>query len=148
MNIRWLAVAFVFLSVCLTCFALQKSGSHAKQDDLTPLEDLSEINKLQDLERKKELLEKYIRENPAGPRLSTAYRYLFTTLRHIDPSKGSALADKILADPQNSEAKSLRRTVYSYKFRPLKDLQDAEHIRALGAHDGDRSCHTRPGSRF
>lgn len=134
MKIRWFGLAFVFLSVCLLSFALQKSGSHAKQDDLTPLEELHDINQLEDLERKEELLEKYIRENPAGPRLFTAYRYLFTTLRHIDPSKGSALADKILADRQNSEAKSLRHTAYSYKFRALKDLQDAEHIRALGAH--------------
>ena len=72
-----------------------------------PLEELHDINQLEDLERKEELLEKYIRENPAGPRLFTAYRYLFTTLRHSDPSKGSC-GSPILDLHENSRTRSPR----------------------------------------
>ena len=119
----------VRLIVALLCLSLQGFGQQTppqeKQEDLAGKEReesrkrLAEIGKVQDDSKRRELLQKYIQENPKASNIDDAYGRLLGDLYKIDPVRTIQLADEILARPRDPESK-LWKHAYGYKFQALQ----------------------------
>ena len=129
MNIRIASLTVTLLFLALPALP-QAPAPQAKQEDPAAKEKeesrkrLAEIDKVQDTAKRRELLEKYIQENPKASNLDSAYSSLLSTLYGVDPARAVSLADEILARPRDPKA-FLWKNAYMYKFLALqKQISD------------------------
>jgi tetratricopeptide (TPR) repeat protein len=80
---------------------------------------LAEIDKATDDTKRKDLLERYIREYPKASNIETAYSRLLGVTYKLDPARTISLADEILARPR-AEKSTLWKWAYTYKFLALR----------------------------
>ncbi len=125
MKTRTVRLLVAFL--CLSLPGLAQTPPQEKQEDPAAKEReesgkrLAEIGKVQDDGKRRELLEKYIQENPKAFNIDDAYDRLLSALYKIDPLRAIQVADEILARPRDPESK-LRKSAYRYKFQALQKL--------------------------
>lgn len=138
MKIRQFFTLVLFLGLSVPAAGYQevppKLEDPAAKEKAEKRKRLQEINRLQDEAQKRELLEKFIEENPQGPHLDEAYNSLLATLLKADAGQAVALTDQLLARPQNSENPWLHKTAYHYRFRAFQKQKDEEAIQALAQH--------------
>src|SRR5438094_5575497 len=90
MNIRIASLTVTLLFLALPALP-QAPAPQAKQEDPAAKEKeesrkrLAEIDKVQDAAKRRELLERYIQENPKASNLDSAYSSLLSTLYGVDP---------------------------------------------------------------
>src|SRR5213594_676958 len=128
MKTRTVRLLVAFL--CLSLPGLAQTPQQEKQEDPAAKEReesrkrLAEIGKVQDDVKRRELLEKYIQENPKASNIDDAYGKLLGDIYKIDPVRTIQLADEILARPRDPESK-LWKNAYRYKFLALqKQIQE------------------------
>jgi hypothetical protein len=123
MNIRLVYVTVTLFSLVVASCARQPAPQ--AQEDAAALEKkesekrFADIGKVQDEIKRRELLEKYIREYPKASNIDRAYSSLLAVLYKADVARAITLADEILARPRDPKS-SVWKNAYTYKFLALQ----------------------------